>query len=659
MADAIGTRVRSFRPRAEQLDDRVVPAIFGVPWADPTHLTLSFAPDGAPAAGGTSGLFAALEPTVAREVWQGAILRAAQTWSQLANVSIGVVADSGAAFGTAAPPQGSPLFGDIRIGGLPMSGSELAVAVPPDPYFSGSLAGDIFLNTRVALTASALYSVALHELGHALGLAPSADPTSVMFNSFDPARAPAAPSAADTAALRALYGARGADANEGKGGNATFRTATRVRYSQESDGYDGSTPLAVYGDLTARTDVDVFWVEPLTGYTGPITFRLQTAGVSLLAAKVSVYDGAGRLLGTATGTGSAGGVLTLTVPRTFPDQKVYARIEAAPGTAFAVGRYGLGVTFDGLLGPTPVGLETVLRGPYEALESDDIVDLFRAPDGALHADDLHTDDSFALAENLSNTAGYAAGTNYRFTGSISDATDVDVYRLRAPETGSAWVLTATVRAVGSNGVVPLVEVFDANTVAVRATVVANGNGTFGVQATGLAAKKSYFLRVTAPAATGNYALEARFGARAAQPTTFAAAALPTGATEARYSLYVGRSQLFGLGLEATGGPVRVTVTNAAGGVVAELTAPAGGTVTGLSSLLAPGEYTVRVARVGPGSGPVAFRLFGSSLTDPIGPVASDPTLAPQYQNPQNPNTFLYPNGTVTLDPYLWLLNFFS
>lgn len=658
MSNENGTRSGRFRPSAERLDDRVMPALFGVPWADPTHLTLSFAPDGTPAAGGTSGLFAALEPTISRDAWQGAILRAAQTWSQLANVSIGVVPDSGAAFGTAAPPQGSPLFGDVRIGGVPMSGSELAVAVPPDPYFSGSLAGDIFINTSAALTPSALYSVALHELGHALGLAPSADPTSVMFNSFDPARAPAAPSAADVAALRALYGARGADPNEGKDGNATFRTATRIRYSQESGGYDGSTPLAVYGDITARADADTFWVKPLIGYTGPITFRLQTAGVSLLAAKLSVYDDAGRLLGSVTGTGSAG-VLTFTVPRTVADQKVYARVEAAPGTTFAVGRYGLGVTFDGLLRPTPVSLDAVLRGPYEALESDDLFELFRNPGDALHADDLHTDDSFALAEKLLSTAGYAAGTDYRFTGSISDATDADVYRLRAPDTGSAWVLTATVRTIGTNGVTPTVEVFDANMLSIRAAVVSNGNGTFSVQATGLAANKSYFLRVTAPGATGNYALEARFGTRAAVPTTFAAAALPTGATEARYALYVGRSQLFGLGLEATGGAVRLTVTNAAGVVVADLTAPAGGTVTGLSSLLAPGEYTVRLARAGTGTGALAFRLFGSSLTDPIGPVASDPTLKPQYQNPQDVNSFLYPNGGVTLDPYLWLLQFYS
>ena len=39
------TRKASLRD-FEVLEDRSLPSTFGVPWADPTHLTLSFAPDG-------------------------------------------------------------------------------------------------------------------------------------------------------------------------------------------------------------------------------------------------------------------------------------------------------------------------------------------------------------------------------------------------------------------------------------------------------------------------------------------------------------------------------------------------------------------------------------------------------------------------------------
>jgi hypothetical protein len=103
-----------------RLEDRHTPAQFGTPWADPAHLTLSFAPDGTAAVGGaTSGLFAALDAQMARADWQGAILRAAQTWAEAAGVNVGLTADGGQAFGATGPAQGDPRFGDLRIGGLP------------------------------------------------------------------------------------------------------------------------------------------------------------------------------------------------------------------------------------------------------------------------------------------------------------------------------------------------------------------------------------------------------------------------------------------------------------------------------------------------------------------------------------------------------------
>jgi hypothetical protein len=45
----------------ERLEERAVPATFGVPWADPSRLTLSFAPDGTSVAGQPSALFKTLD----------------------------------------------------------------------------------------------------------------------------------------------------------------------------------------------------------------------------------------------------------------------------------------------------------------------------------------------------------------------------------------------------------------------------------------------------------------------------------------------------------------------------------------------------------------------------------------------------------------------
>ena len=41
----------------ETLEDRIARAAIGLPWRDPTHLTLSFAPDGTSIAGDSSDLF--------------------------------------------------------------------------------------------------------------------------------------------------------------------------------------------------------------------------------------------------------------------------------------------------------------------------------------------------------------------------------------------------------------------------------------------------------------------------------------------------------------------------------------------------------------------------------------------------------------------------
>jgi len=163
----------------EFLEDRIAPANIGLPWRDPTHLTLSFAPDGTPIAGDQSDLFADLDsqfPSTA--AWQGAIVQAFQTWAAQTNVSVGVVADSGAPFGVAELMQGDPRFGDIRVGARPMSPEVMAITVPPNPFISGTLSGDMILNSAADLNPGDLYDVALHEAGLALGLIESTDPES-------------------------------------------------------------------------------------------------------------------------------------------------------------------------------------------------------------------------------------------------------------------------------------------------------------------------------------------------------------------------------------------------------------------------------------------------------------------------------------------------
>jgi hypothetical protein len=519
---------------------------------------------------------------------------------------------------------------------------------------SGTLAGDLFVNTAAKFTPASLYAVALHEIGHALGLPHSTDPKSVMFSHLNTATALAA---GDVTAVRSLYGPRAADPNEGAKGNDTVKNATRLKYSVTSSGFDGATPVVGYGDLTTRTYADVLYLRQFPGYTGPISFRVQTAGISLLSPTVTVTDSAGRVLATKTATGTRGDTLTLTLPTTRAGETYYMRVAAAAGAASGVGRFAVAGTFDALLRPTALSLDEVMRGPYETLKPEEQQKLFVNPAAVFFDDDLHTNDTVAFAVNLRPGPGNPSDRHLQATASLTDATDADWYRVRTPDspTGQPWVLTATVRAVSPNGVAPRVEVYDGNLARVPAEVIANGNGTFTVQALGAPpGGRSYYLRVFSPTATGNYALDVTFGTAAADLKTLAAATLATPASTAGFKLYVGQTQLLSTTLTVTGatGVVRMEMVNAAGAVVHSVFAAAGDTASGVSALLTPGEYTVRFTAVG-ATGPLAFTLRGAGLSDPVGPVLGSTTLAPQYQIGTDPPAYKYPPGDVTADPYLF------
>jgi hypothetical protein len=129
------------------------------------------------------------------------------------------------------------------------------------------------------------------------------------------------------------------------------------------------------------------------------------------------------------------------------------------------------------------------------------------------------------------------------------------------------------------------------------------------------------------------------------------------------NFYVGESQLmqFVLSADAAGAPavaaVQMTVTDSTGKVVFALTASAGDTVSGPALFLTPGAYTDRFSLLGATGGgvpPVAFSLLGEGISDPIGPVAVDPTLTPVYTSPTMPGYFTYPDGTTTTSSYLFV-----
>src|SRR5262249_18281953 len=116
-------------------------------------------------------------------------------------------------------------------------------------------------------------------------------------------------SAGDIASLQALYGARSPDAFEGSTGNDTLGTATPLTLLVNAD---SSLSFAADGDVTTPQDTDVYsFRTPLTA--GNAVFKLKTSGISLLTPRLTVYNAAGQVVGSAVATDPLNGDLTVSV----------------------------------------------------------------------------------------------------------------------------------------------------------------------------------------------------------------------------------------------------------------------------------------------------------------------------------------------------------
>ena len=149
---------------------------FGIPWADPGHLTLSFAPDGtATPTGPSSACSDAPSRPPPAAAWQREVLRAFQTWATHAT-------STSAWSPTAGSRSARPRRGPGRRAGSATSGSRpprsrpawlaAAVAVQLDRHDAQRRRGVQLRTTRSDVGNAAgsydLYSVALHEAGHVL-----------------------------------------------------------------------------------------------------------------------------------------------------------------------------------------------------------------------------------------------------------------------------------------------------------------------------------------------------------------------------------------------------------------------------------------------------------------------------------------------------------
>jgi hypothetical protein len=340
-------------PDLEPLETRtVLYSASGNIWPNPQLITISFMPDGTNLGGGvTSNLVSTFNNNASLAgKWQNLILQAAQTWAQQTNINFAVVPDNGAPTGSDVDQQGDPAFGDIRIGGYNFGNSTLGLTYQPPPVNNFSIAGDMTFNTGQHFAIGStydLFTVAMHEFGHALGLNESSVSNAVEYGTYTGVKSGLASD--DIQGIQSIYnGARRQDAYNGT--NNSLGTAASI-----TSQIDTSTKTALVQnlDVTNAGQLDYFTFTAPSGTGSTLSLDVQSSGLSLLAPKVTVYAANGStVLASASGAGHYGTTLTVNVSGVTAGQQYYVLVQGADTTQMGTGRYALGLNFNGATPPT-------------------------------------------------------------------------------------------------------------------------------------------------------------------------------------------------------------------------------------------------------------------------------------------------------------------
>lgn len=540
----------------EQLENRHALTSFSVPWPEPQALTLSFAADGTSIGKQSSALFQTLESTGTPAKRKTEILRAFQTWAVEANINIGLVVDGGHPFGTLGMKQADARFGDIRIGAFPMADDVVAVADPYDPFVANTWVGDIFLNSAERFSVGRqkadydLYSVVLHEAGHALGIGHSSNQASPMYKDVHATNVIGlAPE--DIVALRSLYGVRLTDAYEGANGNDTLRTATTIASVVNAAGV---SQASVRGDLSTHDDVDIYrFVAPQQGASPEL--RLSAAGISLLTARVTILDAAGKVVTTVQTTDPTNNALRIATGTLVSGAAYYVRVEGARSDVFGIGAYELSIAAE----TGSAALPTIVLNNV-------------APSAGYAATAIQQ------ATTLGTTPGYVEHTYYEQEGYLDGARASQTYRVRSADIDSAVhnVFSVLVTAPAGAGSRLQVLLFNDRGEVVDADVLYQAGGAIEVQAANVVSNRDYYVEISTDDALSDeqeFEVTADFDQDGAHLQTYVNDWLTTDQSSVLKTLAVAQSQQLHFVLSATdwnrpeSSSVAMSIVDAAGSSV--------------------------------------------------------------------------------------------
>ena len=613
----------------EDLESRVLLTVSPLLWANDGQISISFAPDGTDIAGQESKLFETFDAIESQAEWQTAVLRAFQTWSDHIAVDFGIVSDSGSPLGVSGSRTADDRFGDIRIGAIELASDVAAVSITDSAALSGTWTGDIVFNTNSNIqTIDNLYSVALHEVGHLLGLTHTESPSSVMhehgrLDHIDL-------SEEDISEAINVNGKRLPDQYESPVSNDSIIDATLL--SPIEKGFDaGATPIVVFADLHDENDVDVFKIESRIrtrsdrgrpeDYRGPMSIHLQTSEISLLSPSLTLVDRNGQELGLARSSSVGGATLSLLVDRIDPREEYYIQVKSS-GTApaFAIGSYSLTVSYDELLQTSIDEFSDIVTNPIRGLSQEQIHQLMLGRDYDSFPGE---NDSIPRAERLVARPEFEFNTYFQEYGTISNESASDFYRFSTPNLReNEAVMTTFVRSLDAGQLIPQVNIYDVQQNVVESRILANGGGELILQ-TELQANTNYFAEVTYADrlfAEGNYSINLSFGHESVPLDTFLATDVEIG-TSVQSRLFIGQTQLFHFAFELQSEKIAedyalMRILDQSDNTIHQIATRSGDVRSSSAVLMRPGTYRVVFDSFG-ASETASISLLGISLSDPF------------------------------------------